>query len=590
MLKGDACWATTKRILGWDLDTVAETINLPPHRLERLHELLDSISPPHKRVSIQRWHQLLGKLRSMSPTLPGARGLFSVLQESLRRADRNRVRITREVWHMAADFRAIADSLHTRPTRIQELIPGEPSFIGACDACGTGMGGVWFPNSTATDTRPMLWRMRYPAEVQSALETADRPHGTLSILDLALAALIAHKDVLSHLHPIAERTIWTATDNRGALSWSIKGSATSTAARAYLLRLNSLHQRHHHYIAVHNHIAGKANVMADDASRRWDLDDAALLPHFACRYPQDSPWRLCSLSSDTNLALIGALFKRRPAHESLTSAPPPPTHPGASGAPSARASLWTPTIFRETPFLSSSSLSRASALVPSLPVVTPYELARWKMPCERWARRMSPDPRLNSHGHLDFRLTALYRSWSKVDDPPSRVKPLPGTLLAQTVQLAHQEGTPVANAAGAVLILGHFFLLRPGEYMGTPNDTLDTLFRLRDLTLWVGSRSLDHLHCPIPDLHAATFATLTFTRQKNGVRNETIGHGRSGHPRLCPVLCLVDRIIYLRSVAAVPATPINAYKPPGTLPFRYIQAADLTRRIRAALAIHPHPG
>ncbi len=209
---------------------------------------------------------------------------------------------------------------------------------------------------------------------------------------------------------------------------------------------------------------------------------------------------------------------------------------------------------------------------------------------QAYAGMGSPDPRLNSHGHLDFRLTALYRSWSKVDDPPSRVKPLPGTLLAQTVQLAHHEGTPVANAAGAVLILGHFFLLRPGEYMGTPNDTLDTLFRLRDLTLWVGSRSLDHLHCPIPDLHAATFATLTFTRQKNGVRNETIGHGRSGHPRLCPVLCLVDRIIYLRSVAAVPATPINAYKPPGTLPFRYIQAADLTRRLRAALAIHPHPG
>ena len=34
MLKGDACWATTKRILGWDLDTVAETINLQPHGLE----------------------------------------------------------------------------------------------------------------------------------------------------------------------------------------------------------------------------------------------------------------------------------------------------------------------------------------------------------------------------------------------------------------------------------------------------------------------------------------------------------------------------------------------------------------------------
>ena len=31
MLKGDAAWATHKRILGWDVDTVHETLHLPPH-------------------------------------------------------------------------------------------------------------------------------------------------------------------------------------------------------------------------------------------------------------------------------------------------------------------------------------------------------------------------------------------------------------------------------------------------------------------------------------------------------------------------------------------------------------------------------
>ncbi len=199
----------------------------------------------------------------------------------------------------------------------------------------------------------------------------------------------------------------------------------------------------------------------------------------------------------------------------------------------------------------------------------------------------SVDPRLNAHGTLDLRLTSLFQSWSKYDDPPSRVKPLPGTLLAITVALARQEATPVALAVASLLTLGHFFLLRPGEYMGAPDDSLDTLFRLRDLTLWVGSRSLDHLHCPIPDLQAATFATLTFTRQKNGVRNETVGHGRSGHPHLCPVLCLVDRVIYLRSIHADPATPLNAY---GARPRCFIRPGDITRRIRVALSLHPHPG
>lgn len=199
----------------------------------------------------------------------------------------------------------------------------------------------------------------------------------------------------------------------------------------------------------------------------------------------------------------------------------------------------------------------------------------------------APDPRLNVHGRPDFRLTSLYQAWSKDDDPPSRVKPLPLTLMTQTVTLSRREATAESQAIADLLPIGVFFLLRPGEYMGTPQHASDDLFRLQDVRLWVGSRPLDHATCPIPDLQAATFAALTFTRQKNGVRNETIGHGRSGDPRICPVLCIVSRVIALRAWHAPPTTPLNAY---GAAPLRYVQARDVTRRLRAALAIHPHPG
>ena len=140
MLKGDACWATNKRIFGWDHNTAEETLDLPPHRLERLHELLDAMSPPRKRVSVKTWHKLLGEFRSMAPALPGFRGLFSILQAALSKADRNRVRITPQVWHMAEDFRAIATTLGNRPTQLHELAPSTPAYIGACDACKAGMG------------------------------------------------------------------------------------------------------------------------------------------------------------------------------------------------------------------------------------------------------------------------------------------------------------------------------------------------------------------------------------------------------------------------------------------------------------------
>ncbi len=74
----------------------------------------------------------------MSPALPGARGLFSALQDALGKADRNRVRVTRHVWNLAADFTAIANSLQQRPTRLQELVPTTPSFLGASDASRLG--------------------------------------------------------------------------------------------------------------------------------------------------------------------------------------------------------------------------------------------------------------------------------------------------------------------------------------------------------------------------------------------------------------------------------------------------------------------
>ena len=156
------------------------------------------------------------------------------------------------------------------------------------------------------------------------------------------------------------------------------------------------------------------------------------------------------------------------------------------------------------------------------------------------------------------------------------------------MHLARTENTEASRAAASVLTLGFFFLLRPGEYLGLPNDATDNLFRLRDISFYVGARVLRHYDCPISDLHAAIFVTLTFTRQKNGVRNETVGHGRSGHPHPCPVLCLVERVISLRAFHADPATPLNAFRD-APRPTRYVHAHDLTRRMRLALVTYPDP-
>ena len=173
--------------------------------------------------------------------------------------------------------------------------------------------------------------------------------------------------------PVTERPIWLAGDNKASLSWATKGSSTSTAARAYLLRLNALHQRRHRYVPLHDYIAGKANATADNASRRWDLSDAALLT-----YPQTTSWRLLHLTPEMYSAVIGALSRKRSTRISLCSGTPPPLAPGKFGNVSASppASARTCSTCQATPSRSSCSLPNDTGQAPSHLVTNPCALAQ----------------------------------------------------------------------------------------------------------------------------------------------------------------------------------------------------------------------
>jgi hypothetical protein len=78
LLKGNGSWGTRKLILGWIVDTVRQTIELPPHRKQLLHDIFTELKGVN-RVSAKRWRSILGQLRFVSMAIPGSRGLFSAL-------------------------------------------------------------------------------------------------------------------------------------------------------------------------------------------------------------------------------------------------------------------------------------------------------------------------------------------------------------------------------------------------------------------------------------------------------------------------------------------------------------------------------
>mmetsp|Transcript_36392 Transcript_36392/g.81833 ORF Transcript_36392/g.81833 Transcript_36392/m.81833 type:complete len:1331 (-) Transcript_36392:274-4266(-) len=379
LLKGDGSLTTLKIILGWLVDTVAGTIELPPHRVERLFAMLDSFPIGRKTCPKRDLHKLIGELRSMLIAIPGGVGCISWLQETLKTAG-ERVYLNQHFHDAVADFRWLAQDISNRPTRIAEVVPEVPAVVGMSDAAGPGMGGVWLPDGDrvylaslrpslvpALDTEagesvtaaveardavarstglppapdgtllsePLLWRHPFPDDIQAELVSDSNPKGSINNSELELAGILAHNDVLANAVDVQETTTATGTDNTSGLGWSTRGAISATTPASYLLRLNSMHQRQHRYQQRNFYIPGLTNKMADDCSRLWNLTDDELVSYFNSTYPQHKSWRLCQLSANTASAIHSALrCERKPLPTTLDALTAEHMHAGrdTSGA------------------------------------------------------------------------------------------------------------------------------------------------------------------------------------------------------------------------------------------------------------------
>ena len=225
LLEGDCSWGTIKLILGWIIDTNTLTIRLPPHRIQRLAEILASVPRSQHRTSVKKWHAILGELRSMALALPGARNIFSTMQNALTLQQKGRVALHKGVHDPLDDFRWMHHHISTRPTRIAELVPLPPVAEGHHDASGMGAGGIWFPGSTITprtgyvNTQPLAWRFKWPQHIVDRLVTDDNPRGTITNSDLELAGDLLHLDALTQCFDIRERTVLSKGDNLSTTFW-----------------------------------------------------------------------------------------------------------------------------------------------------------------------------------------------------------------------------------------------------------------------------------------------------------------------------------------------------------------------------------
>ena len=191
----------------------------------------------------------------------------------------------------------------------------------------------------------------------------------------------------------------------------------------------------------------------------------------------------------------------------------------------------------------------------------------------------SDDPRSDSDGKVDFRLRRMLKAYAKDDPAPNRVKPVPVPVLHHILSVASTTADPLIIATADMICIAFFFLLRPGEYTVSPAES--TPFELKDVQFFMGQRRLDINTALEAEILSATFASLTFDKQKNSVRGEVIGHAPSGHLSLCAVRAIGRRVLHLRSHNALPSTPLaSAFTATG---LQHVKPSQITDALRMAV-------
>jgi len=317
------------------------TLHLPPHRLQRIHDLLDT-TLRQRFTTRHKWQVLLGELRSMTLALHSSVHLFSMLQ-SVWHQRTCKMHIMKLARQALTDWKAMATDIAMRPVPIVSLVPHAPHYLSATDASSFGMGGWWLPTTLTSDSQPCIWRTSLPHTITQCLVPRDNPHGTLTNNDLELAAAILGHATQLHAMPHQPYTnTYLGTGNVAAQSWLRNGSVSTLKPPAPLLRQLAFDCQHFNSSLSAFHVSGSTNTLADFLSRTIHLSDDQLLHAVQRLAPIQPPWKLVTPPASWVSRMSSALLNCRHVMEFPTHKWTAQTQDGLRGPPSATLLIKTP--------------------------------------------------------------------------------------------------------------------------------------------------------------------------------------------------------------------------------------------------------
>ena len=294
--KGDADWLCVKEILGWLIDGNNRTIVLPESKAKAYLKEVTMLMRK-KKIPLTRFRKIVGKLRFAALCLPAGRALMTPLNMATRGNPKFIGSGKKsEVHESLGDWKKLIESLASRPTSVHELRAKVIDYYGYCDACNTGVGGVWLPLHSPLDA--FVWRFKWPPDIVRKLAEYDE----LSISEAEGAGVLLQQMVLeSEVDDLRHKKALPFCDNTPAVSWVTRMASRQNRIGGRLAKGMAMRARNREMCLPEVFsIQGKKNDMADCASRSFNVDsgylfiDEQLLTHFNTHYPlpQNHSWRI----------------------------------------------------------------------------------------------------------------------------------------------------------------------------------------------------------------------------------------------------------------------------------------------------------
>ena len=299
VIDGEGIWDTRKEILGWIFDGLDRTMQLPAKKVASLRETIKT-TMRSGHIDTKEFESFIGKCQHACLGIPGGTALLPPLYKALHSAKRSyniQVQIHKHStqYHALRDLQTMFKVLGKEPIQCSQLVPGTPDYIGYCDACNYGAGGIWLSGSKTL--RPLVWRIKWPPDIVQRIKDKH-----LTINDLEMAGLVFQYLLLEKLvdMPNTQSAVWC--DNTSAVSWTVKMNSQKSVIGQQLTRILSLRMlvnKSSHLAALS--IAGVDNDLADLASRsfkktgvhgNYDLTDEEFLTKFNSDFPlqQGASW------------------------------------------------------------------------------------------------------------------------------------------------------------------------------------------------------------------------------------------------------------------------------------------------------------